>query len=101
MENYSIRKIKKEDNPSVAALIRAVFDELNIPKVGTAYEDPYLDLMFEEYSKPKSVYFEVERKVKFWVVLVLHLLKMKLKRSANFKKCIFYQKLEVLELGAK
>ena len=56
MENYSIRKIKKEDNSAVAALIRAVFDELNIPKVGTAYEDPYLDLMFEEYSKPKSVY---------------------------------------------
>lgn len=64
MENYSIRKIKKEDNPSVAALIRAVFDELNIPKVGTAYEDPYLDLMFEEYSKPKSVYFVVEKEGK-------------------------------------
>ncbi|MFE3848918.1 GNAT family N-acetyltransferase [Flavobacterium sp. LB3P45] len=61
MENYRIRKIKKEDNSAVAALIRAVFDELNIPKVGTAYEDPYLDLMFEEYSKPKSVYYVVEK----------------------------------------
>ena len=61
MENYNIRKIKKEDNQEVAALIRAVFDELNIPKVGTAYEDPYLDLMFEEYNKPKSVYYVVEK----------------------------------------
>lgn len=61
MENYNIRKIKKEDNQAVAALIRTVFDELNIPKVGTAYEDPYLDLMFEEYSKPKSVYFVLEK----------------------------------------
>lgn len=61
MEKYRIRKIKKEDNPAVAALIRAVFDELNIPKVGTAYEDPYLDLMYEEYNKPKSVYYVVER----------------------------------------
>ncbi len=61
MENYSIRKIKKEDNQAVAALIRAVFDELDIPKVGTAYEDPYLDLMFEEYNKPKSVYYVVEK----------------------------------------
>ncbi|MFV8334577.1 GNAT family N-acetyltransferase [Flavobacterium sp. RSP29] len=61
MENYSIRKIKKEDNQAVAALIRAVFDELSIPKVGTAYEDPYLDLMFEEYSKPKSVYYVLEK----------------------------------------
>ena len=60
MENYSIRKIKKEDNQAVAQLIRSVFDELSIPKVGTAYEDPYLDLMFEEYNKPKSVYYVVE-----------------------------------------
>ncbi len=61
MENSVIRKIEKKDNPAVAQLIRAVFDELNIPKVGTAYEDPYLDLMFEEYNKPKSVYYVVEK----------------------------------------
>lgn len=60
MENWIIRKIEKRDNPAVAQLIRAVFDELNIPKVGTAYEDSYLDFMFEEYNKPKSVYFVVE-----------------------------------------
>ncbi len=60
MENYSIRKINKEDNVAVAQLIRSVFDEMNIPKVGTAYEDPYLDLMFEEYSKPRAVYYVVE-----------------------------------------
>jgi putative acetyltransferase len=40
MENWIIRKIQKEDNQQVAQLIRNVFDELNIPKVGTAYEDP-------------------------------------------------------------
>jgi putative acetyltransferase len=60
MENWAIRTIKKEDNQAVAKLIRAVFDEMEIPKVGTAYEDPYLDLMFEEYNKPKSVYYVVE-----------------------------------------
>ncbi|KIC00292.1 acetyltransferase [Flavobacterium sp. KMS] len=60
MENWIIRKITKEDNQAVAQLIRAVFDELNIPKVGTAYEDPYLDFMFEEYNKPKAVYYVVE-----------------------------------------
>ena len=48
MENWLIRKIEKRDNQSVAKLIRSVFDELNIPKVGTAYADPYLDLMYEE-----------------------------------------------------
>jgi putative acetyltransferase len=60
MNNWIIRKIEKKDNQAVAALIRAVFDELNIPKVGTAYADPYLDLMFEEYNKPNSAYFVVE-----------------------------------------
>ena len=60
MENWVIRKIEKKDNQGVAQLIRAVFDELNIPKVGTAYADPYLDFMFEEYSKSKSAYFVVE-----------------------------------------
>ena len=60
MENWLIREIKKEDNQAVVQLIRSVFDELEIPKVGTAYEDPYLDLMFEEYNKPQSVYFVVE-----------------------------------------
>ena len=60
MENWIIRKIEKKDNREVAQLIRSIFDEMNIPKVGTAYADPYLDLMFEEYSKSKSVYFVVE-----------------------------------------
>ena len=64
MNNWHIRKIEKKDNAAVAQLIRAVFDELNIPKVGTAYEDPYLDLMYEEYNKPRSVYFVVEQEGK-------------------------------------
>ncbi|WP_394776199.1 GNAT family N-acetyltransferase [Flavobacterium sp.] len=64
MENWIIRTIKKEDNQAVAQLIRSVFDEMEIPKVGTAYADPYLDLMFEEYNKPKSAYFVVENEGK-------------------------------------
>ena len=60
MKNWVIRTIKKQDNQAVAQLIRSVFDEMEIPKVGTAYEDPYLDLMSEEYNKPQSVYFVVE-----------------------------------------
>jgi len=60
MENWSIRKIEKKDNAAVAKIIRTVFDELNISKVGTAYADPYLDLMFEAYNKSKSAYFVVE-----------------------------------------
>lgn len=64
MENWIIRTIKKEDNQAVAQLIRSVFDEMEIPKVGTAYADPYLDLMFEEYNKPRSAYFVVKNEGK-------------------------------------
>ncbi len=96
MENWIIRKIEKKDNQAVAQLIRAVFDELNIPKVGTAYADPYLDLMFEEYSKPKSAYFVVEKDGRImWEQQELLHLKMKLSRFVNCKKCIFCQKLVV------
>lgn len=55
-----IRIIERQDNPAVAQLIRTVFDELNIPKTGTAYADRCLDFMFQEYSKSRSVYFVVE-----------------------------------------
>lgn len=64
MKNWHIRQIEQKDNQAVAKLIRTVFNELNIPKIGTAYEDPCLDFMFEEYSKSKSVYFVVENKGK-------------------------------------
>jgi putative acetyltransferase len=60
MNNWVIRHIEQKDNQGVAQLIRKVFDELQIAKVGTAYADPCLDAMFEEYSKPKSAYFVVE-----------------------------------------
>ncbi|SFU73308.1 putative acetyltransferase [Pustulibacterium marinum] len=55
-----IREIQPKDNEAVAALIRAVFDELEIPKVGTAYEDEALNHMFEAYEIDRACYFVVE-----------------------------------------
>jgi len=55
-----IREIQKEDNEQVAAVIRQVLIELNVPKVGTAYADPQLDSMFEAYANFKSVYYVIE-----------------------------------------
>ena len=59
-----IREIQKEDNEQVAAVIRQVLIELNVPKVGTAYADPQLDSMFEAYENVKSVYYVIENKRK-------------------------------------
>ncbi|MDV6168678.1 GNAT family N-acetyltransferase [Flavobacterium sp. DG1-102-2] len=55
-----IRKIEQKDNAQVAALIRSVLIEYNVPKVGTAYADAALDCMFETYLADKSAYFVVE-----------------------------------------
>ena len=35
-----IRKIVKDDDLQIESVIRSVFHELNIPLIGTAYEDP-------------------------------------------------------------
>jgi len=60
METIVIRPIQKQDNVQIAALIRQVLIDLNVPKVGTAYADPQLDCMFETYSKSKSIYYVIE-----------------------------------------
>lgn len=56
-----IRKIEPQDNAQVAKVIRTVLEELNVPKVGTAYADPELDSMFETYQKLQSAYFVIEK----------------------------------------
>jgi len=60
MNSPVIREIQHNDNPEIAALIRSVLVEYNVPKVGTAYADPQLDCMFETYNLPKSKYFVIE-----------------------------------------
>lgn len=60
MQEIHIRKIKPEDNAALAAIIRGVFDELNAPKVGTAYADPQLNDMSTVYQADKTVYFVAE-----------------------------------------
>ena len=56
-----IREIQQNDNDSIAKIIRAVFHELDAPKVGTAYADPVLDTLFEVYQRCRSVYYVVEQ----------------------------------------
>lgn len=56
---FNIREIKPQDNREIAKTIRAILIEFGVPKVGTAYEDTALDLMFETYLKEKSIYYVV------------------------------------------
>jgi len=55
-----IRRVRPEDDKSLAVIIRSVLIELGVPKVGTAYADPELDHMTFAYEKARSAYFVVE-----------------------------------------
>ncbi|MFI0427657.1 MAG: GNAT family N-acetyltransferase [Flavobacterium sp.] len=59
-----IREIQQKDNEAIAKVIRAIFHELDAPKVGTAYADPILDTLYEVYQAPRSIYYVVENEGK-------------------------------------
>ncbi len=60
MHTINIREIRHQDDPDIARVIRAVLEEHNVPKTGTAYEDPELDHMTAAYANPRSVYFVLD-----------------------------------------
>ncbi len=59
---FIIREIEPEDNSQIAKVIREVLIELDVPKVGTAYEDKATDKMFENFQKTSSIYYVIEHK---------------------------------------
>lgn len=59
MNTPIIRLIEKKDNLQIAKVIRSVLENLNAPKVGTAYADEALACMYETYQQPRSAYFVV------------------------------------------
>jgi len=59
-----IRPILQKDSAAMTALIRSVFEDMDIPKTGTAYEDEALDNLYQFYQKPKATYYVVESKGK-------------------------------------
>jgi putative acetyltransferase len=56
----TIRQIQPADNEQIAAVVRSVLIDFNVPKEGTAYADPQLDYMFETYNLPNSAYFIIK-----------------------------------------
>lgn len=51
------RPILAIDGQALAGLIRAIFTTMDLPKKGTAYEDPSLDHLYSYYQQPKCAYF--------------------------------------------
>jgi putative acetyltransferase len=60
MQSYGLRLIRKEDNPVIAGIIRAVLTEFKANKPGTVYYDPTTDDLYQLFSKPLSEYWILE-----------------------------------------
>ena len=56
-----IRPINDSDNKHIAVILREVLIEMDIPKIGSAFEDPEIDSMYESYQSNRSIYFVVEK----------------------------------------
>lgn len=59
-EDFVIRKIKPEDNLTLARIIRTVMPQFGARGDGFAIKDAEVDAMYEAYSQPQSIYFVVE-----------------------------------------
>ena len=55
-----IRPINESDNKQIAVILREVLIEMDIPRIGSAYEDPEINNMYESYQSKRSIYFVVE-----------------------------------------
>ena len=55
-----IRPINESDNKHIAVILRQVLIEMDIPRKGSAFEDPEIDKMYESYQSNRSIYFVVE-----------------------------------------
>ena len=55
-----IRKIKREDNPHLAKMIRDVFEEFDAPRKGTVYSDPTTNDLYGLFPTPGSVLWVAE-----------------------------------------
>lgn len=60
-DTFLIRPITPADNPTMAAIIRAVMPEFGADGPGFAIHDSEVNTMYQAYAPPRSSYFVVER----------------------------------------
>lgn len=62
MEPIIMRPIEEKDNESIACVLRASVEEHGAPKVGTFYDDPHTDRMFQTFNRSGAEYWVIECK---------------------------------------
>ena len=61
VHRITYRKIRQDDNPFIANVIRKTLEEFGVARPGTVYTDPTTDALFELFNRPKCVYWIAER----------------------------------------
>ena len=56
----AIRLLRQDDNPTIAAIIRAVLTEFNAAKPGTVYYDPTTDDLYSLFEREGAEYWILE-----------------------------------------
>ncbi len=95
----TIREIRREDNPEIAAVIRQVFTDDGFPKTGTAFADPQLDQMFETYDQPKAIYFVIENEGRILGGAGVALLENGPENTCELQKMYFLEEARGLGMG--
>ena len=96
-----IRTINESDNKNIAIILREVLIEMNIPKKGSAYEDPEIDNMYESYQSNRSIYFVVEEKSKILGGAGINQLKNGDVNICELQKMYFHKSLRGKGIGDK
>ena len=96
-----IRTINESDNKHIAIILREVLIEMNIPKKGSAYEDPEIDNMYESYQSNRSIYFVVEEKGKILGGAGINQLKNGDVNICELQKMYFHKSLRGKGIGDK
>ncbi|NND15045.1 MAG: GNAT family N-acetyltransferase [Eudoraea sp.] len=60
MNSAKYRAIQAEDNPHLTRIITSIFEDMQVPNEGTAYEDSTIFDLFSSFAKPRSFYFVLE-----------------------------------------
>lgn len=66
LEPIVIRLIEEEDNAVVARILRASVEEHEAPKVGTFYDDPHTDRMYQTFRRTDAEYWIIECNGAVW-----------------------------------
>lgn len=57
----TIRKVREEDDARIAGIIRSIFEEFDMPRRHTVYDDPATDRQYEVFAgEPRSVLWVAE-----------------------------------------